>query len=366
MTTANLSASALAASSPAPAKADWYENLLDRGYIPDSLLRAGIRARLRQRIAQETRGGLEATQDRFRAFVATLKQSPIAVHTAEANQQHYELPPAFFRLCLGPRLKYSSGLWPAGVTTLAESEEAMLALTCERAQLRDGQDVLELGCGWGSLTLYMAEKFPNSRITAVSNSRPQREFILAEAARRGVTPPTVITADANTFSPPGGTGVFDRIVSVEMMEHMKNYGTLLERVASWLRPDGKLFVHIFTHTRIAYAFEGDDWIGRYFFTGGTMPSDDLLLHFADDLAVEDHWRVSGTHYAKTARGWLEKLDANREAALVVLRENYGDAEAPKWLNRWRTFFIACEELWGLDGGTQWIVSHYLFAKRRET
>lgn len=363
MTTANISASPIATSSPAPAKADWYESLLDRGYIPDPLLRAGIRVRLRQPIAHETRGGLEATHDRFRAFVDSLRQSPIAIHTTEANQQHYELPPPFFRLCLGPRLKYSSALWPEGVTTLAQAEEAMLALTCERAQLKDGQQILELGCGWGSLTLYMAERFPSAKITAVSNSKPQRDFILAEAARRGVTTPTIITADANSFTPPAA-GTFDRIVSVEMMEHMKNYGTLLERIASWLNPSGRLFVHIFTHTNIAYAFEGDDWIGRYFFTGGTMPSDDLLLHFADHLSITDHWRVSGTHYAKTARAWLNNLDANRTLALRILAENYGDAEAPRWFNRWRTFFIACEELWALDRGSQWIVSHYLFKPRR--
>ncbi|MDP1662248.1 MAG: cyclopropane-fatty-acyl-phospholipid synthase family protein [Phycisphaerales bacterium] len=362
MTTAHAAASILSAAEGS--RPDWYEPILDRGLIPDTVLRAAIRSRLRQRIAHETRGGPEATHNRFRAFVDSLRAAPIAINTKEANQQHYELPPEFFRLCLGPRLKYSSALWPKGVTDLAQAEEAMLALTSERAQLKDGQQILELGCGWGSLTLYMAQRFPNARITAVSNSRQQREFILAEAARRAVPTPTVITADANTFSPPGGI-TFDRIVSVEMMEHMKNYQTLLTRIASWLRDDeARFFVHIFTHTQIAYPFEGDDWIGRYFFTGGTMPSDDLLLHFADDLAIDDHWRVSGHHYAKTARAWLNNLDAARAPALGVLAQNYGPQNAGTWFNRWRTFFIACEELWALDAGSQWIVSHYLFKPRR--
>ena len=260
-------------------------------------------------------------------------------------------------------MKYSSGYWPREDTTFAESEEAMLALSCERAQLTDGQDVLELGCGWGSLTLWMAEKYPNSRITGVSNSSTQKAHIDAEAARRGFKNVRILTADMNEFE--AGDTSFDRVVSVEMFEHMKNYQLLMAKVARWLRPGGKLFVHIFTHREFAYHFEGkdpSDWITRYFFEGGTMPSDDLLLYFQDDLAIRGHWRVSGTHYQRTSEAWLEKMDANEAVITPILEATYGKENPAKWRAYWRVFFLSCAELWGFSSGNEWLVSHYLFEK----
>ncbi len=344
------------------AKRSWYEPILDSGVLPDWLIRAGIRKRLAARIARERAGGPDARSERFRNLIRKLHESPIADRPHKANQQHYELPAEFFQRCLGARLKYSSGLWSPGVSTLDQAEEAMLALTCERAGIRDGMTVLDLGCGWGSLSLWVCEKFPASRVLAVSNSRPQREFILARAAERGFTNLEVITADANVFDTDRR---FDRVVSVEMFEHMKNYDALLEKIAGWLNPDGRLFVHIFTHRDIAYEFdEGDDWIGRYFFTAGVMPSDDSLAHFQRSVHLVDHWRVDGTHYSKTAEAWLANMDRAQADVRRVLVAAYGQADAPKWVARWRVFYLACAELWGFRGGSEWMVSHYLFEPRQ--
>jgi cyclopropane-fatty-acyl-phospholipid synthase len=336
-------------------------DLAERGRLPDFLIRKGIRSFLAGRIRSEQAKGKSASID---AFVAELKRSPIAIETDAANEQHYELPESYFKMVLGPRLKYSCGWWADGVSDLAESEEAMLRLTCERAELENGQRILELGCGWGSLTLWMAEQYPKSKILAVSNSRTQREAILGMAKARGLGNVDVTTADMNTFKP---EGQFDRIVSVEMFEHMKNYHRLLETISGWLRPEGKLFVHIFVHRQFAYHFDSspkaDDWMARYFFTGGTMPSDDLLLRFQDDLRIERHWRVNGVQYSKTLEAWLKKQDQAKAEVMATFKEVYGSDEAALiWFHRWRLFYLACSELFRYRKGYEWYVAHYRFRK----
>lgn len=342
------------------------EAVLEKNLIPDAAVRAGIRRLLKQRLRAEGAGGLEASHLRTMDFLGVLRGSPIAINTVAANEQHYELPPGFFELVLGRHLKYSSGLWLGAAATLDQAEEAMLALTCERAELGNGQRILELGCGWGSLTLWMAEHFPDAEITAVSNSAPQREFILARAQALGLGNLQVLTADMNTFDPPARG--YDRVVSVEMFEHMRNYEVLLNRIAAWLAPAGKLFVHIFTHRDHAYPFEvrdESDWMARNFFTGGVMPSDHTLLYFQKDLHILSHWRVNGRHYEATANAWLQRLDAAKAQALALFRTVYGAKEALKRFVQWRVFFMACAELFGSGRGEQWFVSHYLFEKNQD-
>jgi cyclopropane-fatty-acyl-phospholipid synthase len=344
-------------------RAVWYAPLVESGLLPDAILRWGIRRVCAARLREESAGGPEAQRERRRNLVAQLNAGPIAVRTDAANTQHYEVPAEFFQRVLGRHMKYSCGYWPAGVNTLDASEEAMLALTAARARIAAGQRILELGCGWGSLTLHLAGRFPDCRITAVSNSRSQKEFIDAQARNRGIGNVEVITADMNEFD---AGARFDRILSVEMFEHMRNYRELLARIARWMNPGGLLFLHVFAHSRFGYPYEDrgpDDWMARHFFTGGMMPSEDLLPSFDQDVSCLERWRLDGTHYQRTAEAWLANLDANRESLLPVLAGTYGKAEAKKWSRRWRIFFMACAELWGYRCGSEWIVCHYLFEPR---
>jgi len=334
----------------------------EQGLVPDAMIRAGIRRLLRQRLAEIQADNAEAAAERLEAFVADMNGAPIALLPEKANEQHYEVPAEFFAEVLGAHRKYSSCWWPQGVTTLEAAEAAALAATCERAGIADGQRVLELGCGWGSLTLWMAEHYPKAYITAISNSASQRAHILAQAERRGLANVKVLTCDMNSFATDER---FDRVVSVEMFEHMRNWRELFRRVHGWLVPGGRFFMHVFAHRAVPYAFEvrdASDWMSQHFFTGGMMPSDDLAMRFQDHLCLVRRWRWDGTHYERTANAWLENLDARRAEVIPLLEVTYGTGEGEAWLQRWRIFFMACAELFGFEHGQQWWVSHFLFER----
>ena len=336
--------------------------LAEKGIIPDYFIRQGIVRNCENRLNNENVSNTEKVSLKKQSWIQQMKDSPIALVPEKANEQHYEVPPAFFENVLGKHLKYSSGYWPDGVNSLDESEESMLELSFARAQLADGDSILELGCGWGSLTCYMASKLPNSKITAVSNSKDQKEHILNRCKNQGLDNIEVITADMNDF---GTENKYDRVVSIEMFEHMRNYKKLLSKISSWLNDDGKLFIHIFTHQSVVYPFENQgeaDWMAREFFSGGMMPSHDLLLHFQDDLIIDDVWSMSGTHYEKTSLAWVNKMDANKDSIMKIFLKTYGD-DAKLWFQRWRIFFMSCEKLFGYNNGSEWGVSHYRFSKR---
>ncbi|MEQ1543719.1 cyclopropane-fatty-acyl-phospholipid synthase family protein [Methyloglobulus sp.] len=336
--------------------------LAEQKLLPDFIIRIGIRNLLKQRLLDECANDVEQQNSRMQKLLENLRQSPIAIETDAANTQHYEVPAAFYQLALGKHLKYSSCYWEDATETLDDAEALMLALTTARADLQDGQQILELGCGWGSLTLWMAERLPHSNITSVSNSNSQREYILQQAKLRGLANIEVLTCDVNQLSL---DRQFDRVVSVEMFEHMRNYDNLLAKVASWLKSNGKLFVHIFCHRYLSYPFEtnGDDnWMGKYFFTGGLMPARDTLLHFQQHLRLQRQWDLSGSHYQKTAEVWLQNMDKHAPEIRDLFTLTYGEKQAQLWQQRWRIFFMSCAELFGYKQGNEWLVAHYLFVK----
>jgi cyclopropane-fatty-acyl-phospholipid synthase len=339
-------------------------DLCERGYLPDVLARFGMRRLMAQRLAEESAGDPAA---RHEQFVRELRASPIAIHTQDANAQHYEVPAEFFRLHLGPRLKYSCCLYTDADRTLAQAEEAMLELYAERAQLADGQRILDLGCGWGSLSLWLAQRYPKSQVVGLSNSGGQREFIEARAKERGLTNLRILTGNVAEFDFPaqGVAANFDRVISIEMFEHMRNYASLLAKVARWLAPRGQLFVHVFAHHTLAYPFEvkdRTDWMSQYFFTGGLMPSARLLGAFQDHLKLEQQWWVDGTHYERTSNHWLAGMDAKRDQIMAVFEAGYGPDQAAIWFQRWRMFYMAVAELFGYRNGSEWGVAHYRFIR----
>ncbi len=334
----------------------------ESGLVPDSVIRSGMRRLLERKLTEIRAGDVEHAARILKQFTVMMRASPVALVPELANEQHYEVPAAFFDEVLGENRKYSCCHWTNDVKTLGEAEEAALRITVERSGIRDGMRVLDLGCGWGSLSLWVAEHFPNAFVKSVSNSKSQREFILGEAARRDIHNIDVEVCDMNDFD---AAETYDRIVSIEMFEHMRNYDELFRRISTWLEPDGRFFMHIFCHRTTPYEYIDrgpSDWMSRHFFSGGIMPSADLPLMFPEHLDIEDRWQWNGRHYAKTCRAWLQRMDERRDSIMPILASTYGDKDAGRWWMRWRMFFMACEELFRFNGGNEWFVSHYRFKK----
>ena len=334
----------------------------ESGLVPDSVIRAGIRRLLESKRKEIHSGDAEVAANTANRFVAMMNESPIALVPEMANEQHYEVPAEFFSHVMGDHLKYSCCHWPKHVSNLSEAETAALALTVKRAGIEDGMQVLDLGCGWGSLSLWVAEHFPNTSVTSVSNSASQREFILKQAGERSIQNIDVIVCDMNDFET---AARFDRVVSVEMFEHMRNYGELYRRIDDWLLPDGRFLMHIFCHRTTPYEYidKGPtDWMSRHFFSGGIMPSADLPLRFPENLNIDQRWHWNGQHYARTCNAWLENMDKNEGPIMQILSDGYGKENASLWWQRWRIFFMACAELFDYDEGQEWYVGHYLFKK----
>jgi len=338
-------------------------NLSEKGWVPEFLIRAAIRQLCKKRLEQCKVHDCEANAEFLEEFLQTVDSSNLAIETEKANEQHYEVPSGFYELVLGGNLKYSCCYFDKGTSDLTHAEDQALELTCRRAGLENGLEILELGCGWGSLTLRMASLYPESRITAVSNSNSQREFILAKAEDKGIENLEVITADVNAFNP---SETFDRIVSVEMFEHVRNHRDLFSRMEGWLKADGKLFTHVFCHRSTSYAFEvqgEDDWMSKHFFSGGTMPSDEHFIRISGDLNLEKRWRWAGTHYARTADEWLKNTREQKKEILSLFEKEMDAEEASRNYHRWRIFFMACSETFAFENGQEWWVSHYLFSKK---
>lgn len=339
------------------------DKILAKGWLPDFLLRYAIRKVLAHKLKKQRIPDVEKRFEKLNQFIAGLKEEAIAVQTDAANEQHYELPPAFFEKVLGENLKYSCCYWEdSQQNSLKQAELAMLKLSVERAEIKPGQKIMDLGCGWGSLSFYIAENYPDCSVTALSNSQLQIDYIKTKAEAKKLHNLQAKKADINSFQP---EAEYDRVLSIEMFEHMRNYQLLLNKIASFLKADGKLFVHIFSHHSYPYLYEdrGDmSWMARYFFSGGTMPSQDLLHYFCDQLTLDKQWAVSGSHYQKTLLSWLQKMDQEQKEIRTIFKQTYGAEEVEKWWNYWRTFFISSAEFFGYNNGNEWFISHYLFKK----